>query len=271
MTSPGSPEVAPDFVGQVALVTGAGQGNGRAIALRLARGGAAVAVNDLREDTARQVAEEIRALGQSARAIPADIRDVRQIEAMLRRTVDELGRLDILVNNAGLIRANPLGSVTEEDWDETFAINARGLFFCLQGAAKIMVEQGSGVIVNISSVAGRGSANLSYSPPYAASKAAVINLTQQAARALANKNVRVNAVCPGLIDTAFNWRLEEQIGVQQLGLPYGELLRQRIAGVPLGRIGQPEDVANAVAFLASAQGSYVTGQSLNVDGGIIPN
>jgi len=264
-------DLAEDLVGQVALVTGAGQGNGRAIALRLAAAGAAVAVNDLDAGLADRVAGEIRALGRPAVAVPADVRQVPQIEAMIHRAVAELGRLDILVNNAGLIRANPLGSVTEDDWDLTFAVNARGLFFCLQAAARVMVQQGSGVIINIASVAGRGNAGLSYSPPYAASKAAVINLTQQSARALADKNVRVNAICPGLIDTAFNWRLEEEIGVQQKGLPYGELLKQRIAGVPMGRIGQPTDVANAVAFLCSPQASYITGQSLNVDGGIIGN
>jgi NAD(P)-dependent dehydrogenase (short-subunit alcohol dehydrogenase family) len=263
--------IARDLAGMVALVTGAGQGNGRAIAIRLARGGAAVAVNDLREETAVGVVDEIRTLGENATAIPADVRDVRQIETMLQRTVGELGRIDILVNNAGLIRANPLGEVTEADWDETFAVNARGLFFCLQSAARIMVDQGSGVIVNIASVAGRGSAGLSLSPPYAASKAAVINLTQQTARALAAKNVRVNAVCPGLIDTAFNWRLEEEVGVKRRGLAYGDFLKERIAGVPLGRIGTPEDVANAVALLASPHSSYITGQSLNVDGGIIGN
>jgi NAD(P)-dependent dehydrogenase (short-subunit alcohol dehydrogenase family) len=263
--------VAEDLVGQVALVTGAGQGNGRAIALRLARGGADVAVNDLRPDTAEQVAAEIRSLGRRAIAVAADVREVAQIEAMVRRTAADLGRLDILVNNAGLIRPNPLGSVTEADWDLTFAVNARGLFFCLQAASRVMVEQGGGVIVNIASVAGRGNAGLSFSPPYAASKAAVISLTQQTARALAGRNVRVNAICPGLIDTAFNWRLEEEIGVKQRGLPYGELLKQRIAAVPMGRIGQPEDVADAVAFLASPRASYITGQSLNVDGGIIGN
>jgi meso-butanediol dehydrogenase/(S,S)-butanediol dehydrogenase/diacetyl reductase len=271
VTEPASSEIAQDLVGQVALVTGAGHGNGRAIAIRLARAGAAVAINDLNAETAEAVAGEIRRIGRSATVVVADVRDVQQIDGMVRQTASELGRLDILVNNAGLIRANPLGSVTEADWDLTFAVNARGLFFCLQAAANIMVEQGGGAIVNISSVAGRGSAGLSYSTPYAASKAAVINLTQQAARALASRNVRVNAVCPGLIDTAFNWRLEEEIGVKQMGLPYGDLLRQRIAGVPMGRIGTPEDVANAVAFLASPQSSYITGQSLNVDGGIIGN
>jgi meso-butanediol dehydrogenase / (S,S)-butanediol dehydrogenase / diacetyl reductase len=264
-------DVAQDLVGQVALVTGAGQGNGRAIALRLARGGAAVAVNDLQGAGAQRVVGEIRDLGGTGIAIATDVREVALIERMIRRTIAELGRLDVLVNNAGLIRANPLGAVTEEDWDQTFAVNARGLFFCLQAAARVMVAQGSGVIVNIASVAGRGNAGLSLSPPYAASKAAVINLTQQAARALADQNVRVNAICPGLIDTAFNWQLEDEVGVKQKGLPRGEFLKQRIAAVPMGRIGQPEDVANAVAFLASPQASYITGQSLNVDGGIIGN
>jgi NAD(P)-dependent dehydrogenase (short-subunit alcohol dehydrogenase family) len=230
-----------------------------------------VAVNDLRSDNAEAVVEEIRKRDSAAIAIPADVRDVQQIEQMIRTTVAMFGRLDILVNNAGLIRANPLGQVTEADWDDTFAINARGLFFCLQAAARIMVEQGSGVIVNIASVAGRGSAGLSLSPPYAASKAAVINLTQQTARALAAKNVRVNAVCPGLIDTAFNWQLEEEVGVKRLGKAYGDFLKERIAAVPMGRIGTPDDVANVVAFLASPHSSYITGQSLNVDGGIIGN
>ncbi|HLZ07198.1 MAG TPA: SDR family oxidoreductase, partial [Chloroflexota bacterium] len=228
-----------------------------------------VAVNDLRADTAAAVAAEIRALGRRAIDVPADVTMVPQIEAMLTRTVGELGRLDVLVNNAGFIRPNPLGAVSEDDWDSTFAVNARGLFFCLQSASRIMIEQGSGTIINIASVAGRSSTNLSLSPPYAASKAAVISITQQAARALAKHNVTVNAVCPGLIETAFNWKIEEEVGVKQLGLRYGEYLRQRTAGVPLGRIGQPEDVANVVAFLASPNASYLTGQSLNVDGGIV--
>jgi NAD(P)-dependent dehydrogenase (short-subunit alcohol dehydrogenase family) len=259
--------IAPDLAGKVALVTGAGQGNGRAIALRLARGGADVAVNDLREDTAALVAAEVRGLGRRALALPADAGSPARIEEMVRRTVAELGRLDILVNNAGIIRPNPLGSVTEEDWDTTFAVNARGVFFCTQAAARVMIEQGGGTIINIASVAGRGVPTLS--PPYAASKAAVINITQQTARALARHNITVNALCPGIIDTDFNRRLDELLGVQQQGLEPGEFLRQRVAGVPLGRIGTAEDVANAVAFLASPAASYITGQSLNVDGGII--
>src|SRR5205823_10243782 len=134
-------------------------------------------------------------------------------------------------------------------------------FFCMQGAARVMVEQGGGCIVNIASIAGRGSPTLS--PPYAASKAAVISLTQQCARTLAPRNVRVNAICPGIVDTEFNWTLDEQLGVRGQGLAPGEFLRQRVATIPLGRIATPEDVAAAVAFLASADAAYITGQSLN--------
>ncbi|HEV8634930.1 MAG TPA: glucose 1-dehydrogenase [Chloroflexota bacterium] len=255
------------LAGKAALVTGAGQGNGRAIALGLARAGADVAVNDLREESAARVADEVRALGRRALSVVADVTQLRQIEDMVGRTVGGLGRLDVLVNNAGLICPNPFGEVTEDDWDRTIAVNARGLFFCMQAAARVMVAQRSGTIVNIASVAGRGTQSLS--PPYAASKAAAIVLAQQAARALASHNITVNAVCPGLIDTEFNQRLDEQVGVRVQGLAPGEFLRQRIAAVPLGRIGTPEDVANAVVFLASPSASYITGQQITVDGGIL--
>jgi len=251
----------------VALVTGAGQGNGRAIALGLARAGANVAVNDLREDSVDHVVHEVEALGRCAVGVVADVTQTSQIDAMVARTVDTLGRLDILVNNAGLICPNPFGEVTEEDWDRTMAVNARGLFFCMQAAARVMKVQGSGRIINIASVAGRGTHSLS--PPYAASKATAIIAAQQAARALAPHGITVNSVCPGLIDTDFNTRLDEQIGVRQQGLQPGEFIRQRIATIPLGRIGTPEDVANVVVFLASPPASYITGQQITVDGGIL--
>jgi meso-butanediol dehydrogenase/(S,S)-butanediol dehydrogenase/diacetyl reductase len=256
-----------ELAGQVALVTGAGQGIGRASALALARAGADLAVNDLHADAAERVAQEARALGRKAVAVPADVTAVREIERMVASVADGLGRLDILVNNAGLIRPTPFGRVTERDWDETFAVNARGLFFCMQTAAPVMVRQGAGAIVNVASIAGRGSASLS--PPYAASKTAVISLTQQAARALARHGVRVNAVCPGIVDTDFNWRLDDLIGVRQQGLAAGEFMKQRAASVPLGRLADPDDVARVVVFLASAAGGYITGQAVTVDGGFL--
>jgi NAD(P)-dependent dehydrogenase (short-subunit alcohol dehydrogenase family) len=157
--------------------------------------------------------------------------------------------------------------VTERDWDETFAVNARGLFFCMQAVAPVMIGQGSGSIVNVSSIAGRGSASLS--PPYAASKTAVISLTQQAARALARHGVRVNAICPGVVDTDFNWRLDDLLGVRQQGLAPGDFMKQRLATVPLGRLAEPDDIARVIVFLCSPAGSYMTGQAVTVDGGYL--
>jgi meso-butanediol dehydrogenase/(S,S)-butanediol dehydrogenase/diacetyl reductase len=250
---------------RVALVTGAGQGNGRAIALRLARDGADIAVNDVRADTAQSTAEAVRALGRRAETVVADVSRVTDAKRMIDKVVAEFGRLDILVNNAGLIRTNGVGAVTEDDWNITFDVNAKGLYFCSQAAAAVMGE--GGVIINIASTAGRGAPTLS--PPYAASKAAVINLTQNLARALAKAGVRAVAVCPGIIDTEFNWRIDEEIGVKQQGLAPGEFLKRRAEAVPLGRLGTPDDVAGVVAFLAGPDAAYITGQAINVDGGLV--
>jgi NAD(P)-dependent dehydrogenase (short-subunit alcohol dehydrogenase family) len=258
---------AATLAGQVALVTGAGQGIGHAIALALAGAGADVLVNDVRAAAAADTAGAVEALGRRSLALPADVGVVGEVEAMVARAGGAFGRLDVLVNNAGLIRPRPFGQVTERDWDETFAVNAKGLFFCMQAAAPLIARGGGGVILNLASIAGRGSATLS--PPYAASKAAVISLGQQAARALASRNVRVNAICPGIVDTDFNRRLDELIGVQQQGLPKGEFLRQRAAAVPLGRLGEPEDVAGLVVFLASPAARYITGQAVTIDGGYL--
>jgi meso-butanediol dehydrogenase/(S,S)-butanediol dehydrogenase/diacetyl reductase len=252
------------LAGKAALVTGAGQGNGRAIALRLAADGAAVAVNDINGDTAQQTAREIENSGARSVAVAADISQVSEVRQMLDDVVTELGGLDILVNNAGLIRASSFGAVTEDDWDITFGVNARGVFFASQEAARVM-GPGS-VIVNVSSTAGRGVPTLS--PPYAASKAAVINLTQNCARAMAAAGIRVNAVCPGIIDTDFNHRLDQLIGVEQDGLAPGEFLRRRAETMLMKRLGTAEEVAAVVSFLAGPDASYITGQSVNVDGGI---
>ena len=250
--------------GKVAVVTGAAQGNGRAIAVRLAREGAAIVVNDIDEAGADAVVAEVSATGRAV-AVVGDVASAATWTSIVGGAVDDLGGLDILVNNAGLIRPFPFDQVTEADWDLTIAVNARSVLFGMQAASAVMAAGAS--IVNISSIAGRGAPTLS--PPYAASKAAVISLTISAARALAPRGIRVNAVCPGIIDTAFNWKLDELLGQQGQGLPPGEFLRRRWETVPLGRIGTPDDVAGVVAFLVGPDAAYITGQSLNVDGGLV--
>ena len=167
-----------------------------------------------------------------------------------------------------MIRPTPFGQVTERDWDETFAVNARGLFFCMQAVAPVMIRQGSGAIVNVSSIAGRGSASLS--PPYAASKTAVLSLTQQAARALARHGVRVNAVCPGVVDTDFNWRLDDLLGVRQQGLAAGEFMKQRAATCAARPAGgaRRHRRASSSSWPPPA-GGYITGQAVTVDGGYL--
>ena len=256
-----------DLAGRVALVTGAGEGIGRATALALAEAGADVVVNDLRPEAAAATAAAVEKLGRRGLAVAADVAVVADVERLFEETASAMGRLDVLVNNAGLIRPVGFGHVTEEDWDHTFAVNAKGVFFCMQAGAPLLAFGGGGVIVNLASIAGRGAATLSL--PYAASKAAVISLTQQAARVLARSHVRVNAICPGVVNTAFNWRLDELIGVQQRRLPKGEFLRERAESVPLGRLAEPEEIAAVVVFLASPAGSYITGQTITVDGGFL--
>ena len=249
---------------RVAVVTGAGSGNGRAIALRLARDGAALALTDIAEAPLAAVRDQVLALGRPCLALGGDVADVAGTDAAIRQTVERFGRLDVLVNNAGILRISPFPDSTEEDWDRIMAVNARGLYFAMQTAARVMRPQRSGRIINIASVAGIEAKTLS--PPYAASKGAVITLTKAAARALAQYQVTVNAVAPGLIDTPFNERIDYELGVKR-GLAPGEFLRQRGQDIPLGRMGTPEDVAGVVAFLASADAAYITGETVIVAGG----
>lgn len=252
--------------GKAAIVTGAGQGIGRAIALALAREGADILVGEMNAETGPQTAAEVRALGRKGVATRTDVSRLDHIQAMVDAAAANFGRLDILVNNAGVLKVQDLFALTEADWDRTFAVNVRGLFFCLQAAARRMREQGGGAIVNISSIAGRAGRPIMVD--YAATKAAVISITQSAARALAPHRIRVNAICPGLVDTALWDHIDDVWGVQMQGLPKGEQKRRRVEHVPLGRMEQPEDVAKAVVFLASDEADYVTGQALNVCGGL---
>jgi NAD(P)-dependent dehydrogenase (short-subunit alcohol dehydrogenase family) len=249
---------------QVAMVTGAGSGNGKAIALRLAREAATLVLTDIVEKPLHAVRDQVTALGRPCLAVVSDIGDVKATEAVIRQAVERFKRLDVLVNNAGILRISPFPDATEEDWDRTMAVNARGLYFAMQAAARVMREQKNGRIINIASVAGIEAKTLS--PPYAASKGAVITLTKAAARAMAPYQVTVNAVAPGLIDTPFNERIDYELGVKK-GLKPREFLRQRAQDIPLGRIGTADDVAGVVAFLASPDAAYITGETIIVSGG----
>jgi len=258
--------------GCVALITGAGRGIGRAIALRYAREGASVVITDLDEATARGVAEEIHAAGGAADAQRSDVGDPQASVAMVERAVERFGRLDVLVNNAGVMRVRGLLDITPEDWDFVNDVNARGLFFALQAGARHMVRQAPqapgrprGKIVNVASIAGR--MGRSMFAAYAASKAAAISITQSAAAALA-PDVTVNAICPGVVETPM-WQQIDREWTDIDRRPAGSAWRDRIRGIPLGRPETPEDLAGMALFLASADSDYITGQSYNVDGGLV--
>ena len=258
--------------GSVALITGAARGIGRAIALRYAREGATVAVVDLQEASARSTVEEIRALRGSAEAFAADLSEPAQSAAMVQRVGERFGRLDVLVNNAGVMRVGALLDVTPEDWDFVNDVNARGLFFVMQASARRMMQQSPssagrtrGKIINTASIAGRGGRPMFAA--YAASKAAAISITQSAAMALA-PHVTVNALCPGVVDTEM-WKQIDREWTQIDQRPSGSAWQDRIRGIPMGRPQTPDDLTGMAVFLASADSDYITGQSYNVDGGLV--
>lgn len=239
----------------VAIVTGSGRGIGRAIALELAASGVKVVVNYAgRSDKAEETVDLIRAAGGESVAIQADVSQQVDVDRLIRTTLEQFGKIDILVNNAGITRDTLLLRMKETDWDEVMATNLKGVFLCTKAVSKGMLKQRSGVIVNISSVVGlsgnAGQAN------YAAAKAGIIGFTKSVAKEFASRGIRVNAVAPGYISTDMTGTLPE--GMQN------DILK----GIPLGRIGRPEDVASVVRFLVSPEASYITGQTLSVDGGM---
>ena len=244
------------LAGKAVLVTGASRGIGREIALELARQGANVAVNFAgSEAKANEVVDEIKALGRDAFTVKCDVSNSEEVASMVKDTVDRFGRLDILVNNAGITKDNLLMRMKEEEWDDVISINLKGVFLCTKAVTRQMMKQRYGRIINIASIVGvsgnPGQAN------YVAAKAGVIGLTKTTAKELAARNITVNAIAPGFITTDMTDKLTEDIKT--------EMLKQ----IPLARFGEPKDIAKVTAFLASDDSSYMTGQTLHIDGGMV--
>ena len=242
-----------DLSGQVALVTGAGRGIGKAIAVRMAASGAAVAVNDIDADSAQRTAQE---LGGGARAFPADVSDPTAVEQMIAAVVREMGGLNILVNNAGIEYKTPILDTPIEEWQRTLAVNLSAAFYTCKAAGPIMRAAGGGAIVNIASIAGHN-IPLPDRASYIASKAGLVGFTKECAREFAAFGVRVNAVCPGVIETEMT--AESRSDASQVA--------KWLTDIPQGRLGQPDDIAGVVLFLCSDDARYLTGQAINVDGG----
>ncbi len=251
---------------KVALVTGAGAGIGRAIALGMAAEGATVAAADIDLAAAQKT---VAAMGSnSALAIQADCGDVASINAMIEKTVAQFGRLDVIVNNAGVTRYAYVMDLTEADWDRIHRVNAKGVFFCLQRAAKQMIEQKTGGrIINMASISGRGYSGAS-NVAYAASKGAVIGMTMLAAHQLGPHNINVNAICPGVTRTELGQRNAATRAASR-GLTIEQMQAEQEAVIPIRRANTPDDIAAMAVFLASPGARNITGQAYNVDGGLV--
>lgn len=240
---------------QTALITGAGHGIGRAIALRLAKEGINIVINySSSEDEAAELAQEAETFGVETLLLKADISKEEEVSRLFEKALTLSGRIDILVNNAGITRDNLLLRMSEADFDRVIDINLKGSFLCMKKAARIMLKQRYGRIINISSVVGlRGNAG---QVNYAASKAGIIGMTKSLAKELASRNITVNALAPGMIETKMSEEMNETAKKTMLDM------------IPAGRIGRPEEVAHAAVFLASKEASYITGQVICVDGGM---
>jgi 3-oxoacyl-[acyl-carrier protein] reductase len=245
-----------DLIGKVALVTGAGRGIGAAIARGLAASGAAVCVNDINPDTAKRTTDEILADGGDAMAWVADVSNKFQVGSMVEALRDRWEQFDLLVNNAGVEPKSPIVELDEWDWRKVLEVNLTGTFFCCQMAGRVMMDEGGGVIVNIASIAGHN-IPLKDRAAYVASKAGIIGFTKECAREYAAYGVRVNAVCPGVIETEMTAALRQD----------KEMMAKWLADIPQGRLGHTEDVVGLVLFLCSDAAGYVTGQAIHVDGG----
>ena len=250
--------MSSDLKEKVAIITGARRGMGKSHALRLAKAGAKVVVSDISEEECQKVVDEIKKNRGEAMAVKCDVTKKGEVENMVKQAIGKWGRIDILVNNAGICQFKPFLEITEEEWDRTIDINLKGYFLCAQAAAKEMVKQKSGVIVNIASVAmgqqGVGMPNIVH---YCASKGGIVGMTEALAVELAPFNIRVNAISPGAIETPMVDLLKTD----------PKTMEGVLARVPLHRMGKPEEVSNLVLFLVSDDSSYMTGSTVVIDGG----
>jgi NAD(P)-dependent dehydrogenase (short-subunit alcohol dehydrogenase family) len=247
-----------DLKGKVALVTGARRGMGKSHALALAKAGAKVVVSDISQEDCEAVVQEIKKAKGEAIAIKCDVSKKAEVDSLVRKTIDEFGKVDVLVNNAGICQFKPFLDLTEEEWDRTININLKGYFLCAQACAREMIKQKSGAIVNVASIAmgqvGCGFATLAH---YCASKGGIVGMTETLALELAPHGIRVNAISPGAIDTP----MVDPLKVDP------KVMEGTLARVPLHRMGKPEEVSNLVLFLASDISSYMTGSTVVIDGG----
>jgi 3-oxoacyl-[acyl-carrier protein] reductase len=240
---------------KVVLITGGARGIGRSIALLFAQEGAHIIVGDVNVQEAEKTAQEIAGMGRKSAALLLDVTDFAKVEEAINKILDKFGRIDILVNNAGITKDNLILRMSQIEWDAVINVNLKGTFNCTKAVSKPMIKQRTGKIVNIASIIGvignAGQAN------YSASKAGIIALTKTTAREFASRNITANAVAPGFIQTEMTAKLPQ------------ELKDKMLANIPLGKLGSPEDVANACLFLASSEADYITGQTLIVDGGMV--
>ena len=244
-----------EIQGRVAIVTGAGRGMGRAVALRLAAGGASVVVNDLCLEDADRVAGELKAAGTKSLAVEGDVTSSEDVRRMVKNTTDELGAVHILINNAGVLRPTPVIDIEEDEWDFVVGVNLKGTYLCSRAVLPVMRTEGWGRIVNFSSTAGKNISTVG-GAHYTAAKAGILGFTRHLAKEEAGYGITVNSVCPGLIDTEM---VRDTISPERADA--------YAASFPIQRLGEPEEVAELVAFLASDRASYITGASLDINGG----
>lgn len=253
------------LTGKIAIVTGASQGIGRAITLRLAREGASLVIGDIDVEAAEKVAREVRDGGTEALVVKVDVTKAEEVNKVIGEITEKFGRIDILVNNAGISSMALVVDLKEKDWDANMKVNAKGVFLCSRAVARQMIKQKNGKIINNASLAAkRGAPFLGH---YSASKFAVLGLTYTMALELAPYGITVNAVCPGIVETGMirrEWKWEGDLR----GMTADQVREEVLSTIPLGRLAQPEDIAAVVAFLASKDADYMTGQALNINGGM---